>query len=549
MTTPRLFPRLLTVASRRSPGTTLRKSVRPLGRAIEQLDERIVLDDTIGAHVTSTVFSGATTGIFDRVRVTFSESMHSIIGFATPDVLGISGPSGAISGIDVAPVFGFPYTTYDVTFQPQSTPGTYTLHLSSNIYDATLNDMDQNQNGTNGEDGLAPLGDEFHTTATLTAPTTPPVSALGGSDGTVRIINSNDGTPIAGFRPLDATGAPYNGLVAVALGNLNSDGVPDLFVSAANPSGVSGLDAGKAGKVFVFDGAALILNQTPTLLRSFTPFATTDGPGGTNGAYINGLNIAAGDVNTDGIADLIAGTRGGNGTTSGLNEYGRLVVIDGASPAGSNNLIGSIQKPFGPGYQKGVVVAAGNVNGGYVGVEIAITRGGPVASPNPVVQQIKVKVFTLRGTTLTEIPLAADGSTAFAPFGSLAGAANAINRDGRVAFVDTNGDGKDELVFSALDPLTDPNNKQVRVGVYSINVDASASGATILSTGPDAGTYLTGKAVVDHAITHVGATQQNLALITESATTGAVYLAPLTGVQLGGFGLTVLNAGIVLDGV
>ncbi|MCE9564011.1 MAG: hypothetical protein K8U57_18365 [Planctomycetes bacterium] len=181
-----------------------------------------------------------------------------------------------------------------------------------------------------------------------------------------------------------------------------------------------------------------------------------------------------------------------------------------------------------------------------------MTRGGPVNSPDPAVQQIKVKVLQLKSGALTELPLSADGSTAFAPFAGLTGSASGINRDGRVAFVDSDGNGKAELVFSALDPLTSPTNQQVRIGVYSINVAATSGAATIQSTGPDAGTSLAGAAVQDHAITHVAGTgtQQNIALITESASSGIVYLAPLTGtVQTGGFSLNILHGGITIDGI
>jgi len=65
---------------------------------------------------------------------------------------------------------------------------------------------------------------------------------------------------------------------------------------------------------------------------------------------------------------------------------------------------------------------------------------------------------------------------------------------------------------------------------------------TVVSTGPDAGTYLTGTAVGDHATTHVAGTgaQEFLALITLSADSGIVYLAPLTGdAQNDGFELTI----------
>ncbi len=396
--------------------------------------------------------------------------------------------------------------------------------------------------------GNVGLASTFNWTIQLVAPTID--FTVGNIGGTVRVVDADTGTTLATVRPLDAGPAQYTGLVEVALGDFNGDGTADLAVAAAAPVGVNGLDASKAAKVFVYDGTTLATGVL-TLIDTFTPFATHSGPDGISAAYTNGLNIAAGDVDGDGQVDLIAGTRGGNGTTSGLNEFGRLVVIDGSSPAGSNLVIGGIQTPFGPGYQKGVIVTAGNVDGSG-GDEIAVTRGGPVASSDPAVQQIKVKVLQLQGGTLSELHLSADGSTAFAPFASLNGPANAINRDGRVAFVDTTGDGKAELVFSALDPLTNAANEQVRVAVYSINVGAAFAAATIVSTGPDAGTYLTGTAVVDHSITHVAASgaSQNLALITESASTGIVYLAPLTGVvQNGGFGLSVLHGGITIDGI
>ncbi len=386
--------------------------------------------------------------------------------------------------------------------------------------------------------------DPFSVVATSPPPPPPGLAfAVGGANGTVRLLDAA-GTNIATVTPI----AGYTGLVEVALGDFNSDGTPDLAVAAANPAGVAGLTTSKAGKVFVYNGVDLN-GSVLALIRTFTPFATNDGPGGISGAFTNGLNIATGDVNGDGTVDLIAGTRGATGGF-GTAEFGRLVVIDGTSPSGSDIIIGGIQKPFGPGYQKGVVVAAGNADG-LGGDEIAVTRGGPVASTNPTIQQIKVKVFQLQGSTLAELHLNADGSTSFAPFGALSGPANAIKRDGRVAFVDTNGDGKDELVFTALDPLTNTSNERVRVGVYSINPAASTGAAAIVSTGPDAGTYLTGGAVVDHAITHAAGTGtlENLALLTESASPGVAYLDPLTGaLQAGGFSLSVLHGGITFDG-
>ncbi|MCE9563851.1 MAG: hypothetical protein K8U57_17555, partial [Planctomycetes bacterium] len=466
------------------------------GQELWSVTSASVPTDTAGAKITAAAFSGVATETFDKVRLTFSEAMTAS-SFSTNDIV-FSGPNGSFNATAVTLVGGST-TQFDVTFPTQTAPGKYTLITSVDILDLASNLMNQDDDAFNGENP----DDVFTFSATIAAGSTPPFFAVGDKGGRVRLLSTNGGTPIADFRPLDV-GVPYTGVVEVALGDFNGDAVPDLLVSAADPAGLNDLALSKSGQVFVYDGATLLTGTIPTdPFRRFTPFATTDGPGGTGGSYVNGLNIAVGDVNGDGTLDLIAGSRGGS-NVAGLTEYGRVSVIDGTSPAGTDIVIGGIQKPFGAGYQKGVVVAAGNADG-VGGDEIAVTRGGPVASPNPAVQRIKVKVLQLQGGALTELHLSADGSTSFAPFGSLSGPAKAINRDGRVAFVDNNGDGKAELVFTALDPLTNPANKQIRVGVYAISV-LSSGAATIVSTGPDAGPYLTGKAVVDHAPTHVAAT-------------------------------------------
>ena len=52
----------------------------------------------------------------------------------------------------------------------------------------------------------------------------------------------------------------YTGLVEIALGDFNGDGIADLTVTAADPLGVNGLSASKSGNVFVYDGAYLATN-------------------------------------------------------------------------------------------------------------------------------------------------------------------------------------------------------------------------------------------------------------------------------------------------
>ncbi|MCE9560597.1 MAG: FG-GAP-like repeat-containing protein [Planctomycetes bacterium] len=370
--------------------------------------------------------------------------------------------------------------------------------------------------------------------------------AIGGADGSVRIVNANTGGTISTVRPLDTAAAPYKGLVEVAFGDFNHDGIADLVVSAANPMGLNGLDVSKAGKAFLYDGAVLGAG-TLSLLHTFTPFANTDGPGGTTGAYTNGLNIAAGDINGDGKVDLVAGTRGITATT-GTAEYGRLVVInEGAATNGSaDTIIGSILTPFGATYSKGVIVAAGNLDG-VGGDEVAVTRGGPVAATNPN-KAIKLKAYKFNGSGLTELDLNGAAPGAFAPF-------PAIERDGRVAFVDPNGDGKQDLVFSALD-RTNPANTQVRIAVFDVNTTTGLATAVSTGTGPS-NSYLVSNHIQDHATTHVDLAQDgtsDLALITENSAPGALsgmlYLAPLSGAILpGGFSLNVTTGGVSIDGI
>jgi len=381
----------------------------------------------------------------------------------------------------------------------------------------------------------------------------PEFIAVGGSNGSVRILNAITGdTIVAATGLLDVPGgSQYKGLVEIAFGDLNGDSVPDLFIAAANPAGVLGLANSKAGRVFVYDGATLFAGTVPTTtIGVFTPFAKSDGPAGSTATYRNGLNIAVADVDGDGQVDLIAGTRSGT-ATAGQQEYGRFVVIDGASPAGSNTMIGGIVKPFGNTYEKGVVVAGGDLDGDG-DTEIAVTRGGPVASTNPN-KTVKLKAFQLDGvgTSLSELNLSGTGSP-LAPFAGIGSGKSVIDRDARVAFVDQDGDGSAELVFSALDPVTDPSNTQVRIATFSVDTSTGLATAVSTGTGPSK-SYLVGTNIEDHAITHEdidGDGTSFLALITESATSQIQYLDPVTGIaQPENVTLSLLEGGVAVDGI
>ena len=176
--------------------------------------------------------------------------------------------------------------------------------------------------------------------------------AVSTKNGYVELLNSSTGQIYQDFQPF----AGYGGVVSVTLGDVSDDGVPDLIVA---PQGAfngqvlvydgraaveSGVDLGNA---FTWsNGTANILpgGESTPLLDSETPFAAFN--------YKGGLNIATGDVNQDGHADIIVATVAGSTT--------RVAVLSGANPS---VMLGGSLTPFGPQFTGGATVAAGDLTG------------------------------------------------------------------------------------------------------------------------------------------------------------------------------------------
>ncbi len=169
-----------------------------------------------------------------------------------------------------------------------------------------------------------------------------------GAGGTahVRSFDLTNGQ-IAG--PLGSFLAPpgFSGGVRVALADVNGDGVVDV---------VTGAGGGTEPTVRVYNGADGVL------VRTFAAFERT---------FSGGVFVAAGDVNGDGIADIIVG--------SGEGRSPLVRVFDGPTGRKLTLPVGEFV-PYSPRFVGGVRVAAGDVNGD--GRADVITGAGPGGGPH-----------------------------------------------------------------------------------------------------------------------------------------------------------------------
>jgi parallel beta-helix repeat protein len=166
-----------------------------------------------------------------------------------------------------------------------------------------------------------------------------------GSDARVRVFDGVTFEPVAGvlgganFSVYDGL---YRGGVHVAAGDVNGDGRADVIVSNS---------AGSINQVRVFSGA------DGSLFSSFRAFSGGSG----------GVRIAAGDVNGDGIDEVIVGAGVGS----------RVRVFDAAQGTALASPDYDFQA-FGKSYKGGVYVSAGDIDGdGIDDIIVGAAKGAP----------------------------------------------------------------------------------------------------------------------------------------------------------------------------
>lgn len=259
------------------------------------------------------------------------------------------------------------------------------------------------------------------------------VGADAGGGPHVRVLNAATGAELYSFFAYDPG---FRGGVRVAMGDVNGDGIPDI-VTAAGPGG--------GPHVKVFDGNDL------HLLANFFAY---------DAGFRGGVNVAVGDLNNDGHADIVTGADAGGGP--------HVRAFSGVNGSQLRSFFA-----YAPAFTGGVRVAVGDTDGD--GFEDIITGAGPGGGPH-------VQVFSgQNGATLQSF-----FAYSIAFTGGVFVAAGDCDADGKADIVTGagrggaphvevfSGTGKLLQSFLAFTPSTTTTTNGVRVGCADFNGDGRA---------------------------------------------------------------------------
>lgn len=133
-------------------------------------------------------------------------------------------------------------------------------------------------------------------------------------------VNALPGTTLNGESAGDGFGS------SIALADLNQDGYADLIVGAPLADvGKSANSVPDAGKVYVYAGKRT-LSAKPSLILEGKPSCTSDGSPCTNGEHLGAALAGVPDVDGDGTPDVAVGAPWG-----GLDRTGRIVILRGGT--------------------------------------------------------------------------------------------------------------------------------------------------------------------------------------------------------------------------
>jgi hypothetical protein len=282
-------------------------------------------------------------------------------------------------------------------------------------------------------------------------------------------LNGTDGFKLTGRASGNKTG-----LAVSSAGDFNGDGFDDVLIGAPSADD----PAGNAGAVFLIYGKPTAFPATISL-ASLAGLGTRIRGEGTND-QIGTSVAAAGDVNGDGLDDIVIG--GIDGSAAALG--GGYVIFGKASGLGDTFTVDAlngtngfeIPTPNASILRLGKAVAGGDFNGdGFSDIAIGASDSDEGGSSRGAAFVIYGRSSFPAVVSLTSL----NGSAGF----KLAGTVDSARLGSTLSFGDVNGDGFDDLIAGALNEGGGQNG-----AVYVVFGRNGGTGATLLTSALDGGT-------------------------------------------------------------